>query len=104
MYVLENFSQSQDSWWILKKLILLLFKKLNRLSKEKKKLTDADNSMVITRGKEGKVGINGDGSTPDLGWTHNTICRWYITELYTLNLYNFIDQCYPNKFSKKLIK
>ena len=30
-------------------------------------------------------------------WTHNTIHRWCILELYTSNLYNFINQCHPHK-------
>ena len=33
-------------------------------------------------------------------WTHNTLHRWCIIELYTWNLYNFINQCHPNKFNK----
>ena len=56
-------------------------RRLKEISKEKKRLIDTDNSMVIARGKgveeveEGKGGINGDGR-PDLGWkTHNTIYR-----------------------------
>ena len=39
---------------------------------KKKKLTDTDNSMVITRGKgeveEGKGRISNDGRRLDLGW------------------------------------
>lgn len=31
--------------------------------------------------------------------THNAIYRWCGIDLYTWNLYNFINQCYPNKFS-----
>ena len=34
-------------------------------------------------------------------WTHNTVYRWCIIELYPWNLYNFINQCHPNKFNKK---
>ena len=40
-------------------------------------------------------------------WTHNTIYRWCIIELYmfyricTWILHNFINQCHPNKFNKK---
>ena len=38
----------------------------------------------------------------DLGWwMHNTIYRGCSAELYTWNLYNFINQCYPNKFNSK---
>ena len=43
---------------------------------------------------EGKVGINGDGMRFDLGWqTHNIILvyRSCTIELYTWNLYNFIN-------------
>ena len=52
--------------------------------------------------EEGKEGIHGDGKRLDLGWwTHNTIYRWCITELYTWNLYSFINQCHPNKINLK---
>ena len=34
-------------------------------------------------------------------WTHNTIYRWYIIELFPWNLCNFINQCHPNKFHFK---
>ena len=51
--------------------------------------------------EEGKGGINGGGRRLDLGWTRNTIHRWCIIELYTWNLYNLIDQCYPSKFTFK---
>ena len=72
------------------------------------KLIDTDNSMVMARGKggegevgEGKWGINlplSDGRRFDLGWwTHNTIHRWGIVELYTWNLYKFINQWNSNK-------
>ena len=68
---------------------------------------DKDNSMVITTGKEGAGGkrrINRNGRRLALGWwTHNTIHRWHITELYTWNLYNFVNQCHPNKFDLKNI-
>ena len=50
-------------------------KKVEGLSKKKKKsLTDTDSSMVITGGKggsgevEGRGGINGDGRRLHLGW------------------------------------
>lgn len=34
----------------------------------------------------------------DFGWwTHITICRWCIIELYTWTLYNFISQCHSSK-------
>ena len=57
--------------------------KVKRLSKNNKKLTGIDYSMVMTRGEggwgdveDGKGGINGDGRRLDLGWrTHNTIYR-----------------------------
>ena len=40
--------------------------------------------------------IYGDKKRFDLGWwTHNTIYRWYIRELYTWNLYHFVNQCHP---------
>ena len=50
------------------------------------------------RWREKKVNgrINGDGRTLDLGWwTHNTIHRWRIVELYPWNLCNFINPCHP---------
>lgn len=28
---------------------------------------------------------------------------WYIIKLYTGNLYNFVSQCHPDQFNKKLI-
>ena len=34
-------------------------------------------------------------------WTHNAIHKWCIIELYAWNLYNFINQSYPNKFNLK---
>ena len=40
-------------------------------------------------------GINGDGRRLDLGWgTHNTVYRWWVVELCTWNLYNFVNQCH----------
>ena len=40
----------------------------------------------------------------DMTWggEHSTIYRGCITELYTLNLYNFINQCKPNESIKKI--
>ena len=56
-----------------------------------------NNSMVITRGKEGGGGKegenkgdkwNGDGRRLDLRWwTHNTIYQWCVIKLYPWNLY-----------------
>ena len=79
------------------------------IKQKTQKLIDSDNSVVITREKErwgevkeGTGKINGDGRGLDLGWwTHNTIYRWCIIELYTWNLYNFINQCHPNRLYKK---
>ena len=51
---------------------------------------------------EGKWGINGDRWRLDLGWwTHNIIYSWCVVELYTWSLYDFINQCHPNKFNEK---
>ena len=71
-----------------------------------------DNRLVIIRGKrrqreveERKERIKGDGRRLDLGWwTLNTIYRWCIIKLYTWNLYNFINQHYPNKFNKNFLE
>ena len=50
--------------------------------------------------EESKGRINGDRRRLYLEWwTHNTIYKWCIIELYTWNLYDFINQCYPNKFN-----
>ena len=50
---------------------------------------------------ESKRRINGDEKKHDFGWwTRNTIYRWCSIELYTLNLYNFINQCNVNKVNK----
>ena len=47
--------------------------------------------------------VNCDRRDLTLGGAHNTIYRWCIIELYTSwNLYNFINQCYPNKFNLKI--
>ena len=66
-----------------------------------------DNSVVIASGEgrwkeveEGKGGINGDGRRLDLGDEHNTVYRWCAVQLCTWNLYNFVNQCHPNKFLK----
>ena len=41
----------------------------------------------------------------DLGWwTHNTIYRWCVIELYPSNLYNFMNQCHPDKLNFKNIE
>ena len=32
---------------------------------------------------------------------HNTMHSWCVIELYTWNLYHFINQCHPNKFNLK---
>ena len=39
-------------------------------------------------------------------WVVNThaVYRWHIVELLTINLYNFIKQCHPNKFNLKIKK
>ena len=38
----------------------------------------------------------------DFGWwAHNAIYRWCIIDLYTWNLYNFINQCHHNKCNFK---
>ena len=50
---------------------------------------------------EGNRGISGDGRRLGLGWwTHNTIYRSRITQLYTWNLYNFINQYHPKNSIK----
>ena len=49
---------------------------------------------------EDKGERNGDGRRLDLGWwTHNAIYRGCMIEFYTWKLYNFINQCHPNKFN-----
>lgn len=54
------------------------------------------------RVEEGKGGINRDGRILDLGpWTYNGRYSWCVIELYTWNIYIFIDQCHPNKVSIK---
>ena len=69
--------------------------------------------QVITRGKGGgqvevgksKEARNGDGRRLDFeSWTHNTLYKWHIIELYTWNLYSCINQCHPNKFNKSILK
>ena len=68
---------------------------------------DTDNSMVITRGKEGweqveegEWGINGDRRNLDCGWwARKAPSRWRIAELYTWNLHNFSEQCNSNTFN-----
>ena len=55
--------------------------------------------------EEGTGKIDGNGRRLDLGlWTHSTVYRWYIMELYTWNLCDFIIQCHPNTFNKFFFK
>ena len=74
-------------------------------NKTKNTLIDTDTSVVVKReegwwgdvvkGKEGQIYGN---RRIDLGWwTHKTIYRWCIIEMYTGNLCNFINQCYSNQ-------
>ena len=48
--------------------------------------------------------IYGNGRWDFGWWTHNTIYRWCIAEMHTWNLFNFINQCFPTKFSKNFLK
>ena len=52
-------------------------------------------------GSKGKGGqIYGDGGWFDFGWwVCNAIYRWCIIDMYPWNLYNLINQCYPNTFN-----
>ena len=53
-------------------------------------------------GTAGYRGINDDGQRLGLGlWTPITVYRWYVVELCTWNLYNFVHQYHPNKINKK---
>ena len=65
--------------------------------------TDRDNSMVITRGKgglgRGKRTEGGGKETSLWLLANNAQCRWCFIELYTWNLYSFINQWHPNKFN-----
>lgn len=65
--------------------------------------------MVVTKGEgwgavKGKGGqIYGDGRWFNFGWwAHNAIYRPCITEMYTWNLYNFLNQNHPKKFNLKI--
>ena len=69
---------------------------------ELKKLMDTDGSLVITRGREGKRGVSGDGRRRDLGWrTHNTMYTQRMIDSHTWNLCNFTSRCHPSKFNTK---
>ena len=77
-------------------------KKVKGVRKEKLMSKKRYNCMVINREKgvgeteEGEVGINGDRRSFDFGWwTHSIIYRWCVIELYTWNLYNFINNITP---------
>ena len=53
--------------------------------------------------EKGIGGINGDERKLDFGpWIYNTIYKWCIIDLYTWNLYNFINQCCLSKFNKNI--
>ena len=71
---------------------------------KKQKLTGTSNREKGLEGsQEGQ--IYGDEKRFDFGWwPHTAICTWCIIELYTWNLYNFINQCHPNKFNNKFLK
>lgn len=67
-----------------------------------------NNSVKIAGGerlgeaKEGIGGISGDGQRHDLRWwAHTIMYRLYVVELCAWNLYNIVNQCYPNKVNKK---
>ena len=34
-------------------------------------------------------------------WTHNTVYKWWLIQLYTWTPYDCTNQCHPNKFNKK---
>ena len=51
--------------------------------------------------KEGKGVIYGDRRLHFGWWALNRVCRYQIIKLYTLTLYNGINQCYPNIFNFK---
>ena len=51
--------------------------------------------------EEGKRVINGDGGRLTWGGERNLLYRWCVIELYSWNLYNFINQYHPNKFNNK---
>ena len=70
---------------------------------EKKTLMDmecGDGQLGVAGGGYG--GINGDGRRLDLGcWARNTVYRLHVVESCAWNLYNFVNQCHPNRFNKK---
>ena len=50
--------------------------------------------------ENGKRKVNGDRRRlHSAWWTHHSIHRWCNIKLCTWNLYNFINQCHPNKFN-----
>ena len=56
----------------------------------------------MEQGGGGYGGLNGDGRRLDLGWwTHSTIYRWCVIELYAWNRYNFVNQCRPQNSIKR---
>ena len=83
--------------------------KLKATSKQTRKTnkhSQTHNSTVVSRGKgsgsKGEGGqTRGDRRWFDFGWwAHSAIYRSCIIELYTWNLYNLINQCFPNKFNR----
>lgn len=63
-------------------------------------LEPSQSSTKDTR-KGAKCQIYGHRRRFDFRWsTHNAIYRCCIIELYTWNLYNYINQCHSNKFNK----
>ena len=93
-------------------MISFIFKIWLKATNKKQKLTDTDNSMVVTRGRHGgSKTVNGKGSQRygdgrrfDFGWwVHSAIYSSYTIEIYTGNLYNCVNKCHPNKFDLKVL-
>ena len=65
-------------------------------------------SMVIARGKGSWGGESEQkwvnwGPKETLLWAMNAQAfRWCFIDLYTWNLYGFVNQCHPNKFNKNI--
>ena len=73
-------------------------KKCSQNEEKEKKLMGTDYSVAIARqGSRGRLGrlwgTDGDGRGLTWGSEHTVLC--------TGDLYNFVNQCHPNKFNKK---
>ena len=67
---------------------------------------DTANNMTIEGKRDGSSwrwangGINGDGQRICFWrWMHDVVCRWCFVELYTWNLYGFVNQTLLNKLN-----